>query len=215
MVRGSGGGDQTPVASERLGLQPADEPLQRRLVLLGGDGVAHPLGDHDLQLVRRPRLAVGGLGRGEGDAGAVRADLVGNTITVMNPKPYQTLTNPNSGTTAAGNYYFNPANFDISNLLALDSIASTNAAALPYYTYGTFPRNGMRGPGQTNLDLTVAKHFHIGERMDVELRGDAFDVLNHAEFANPDTTPTDSTFGQISTTVVQGRILQLALHLQF
>src|SRR5581483_5791128 len=154
---------------------------------------------------------------GEGDAGDVHADLVGNTVATFNPRPYQTLTNPNAGTTAAGNYYFNPANFDITNLLALNSIAKNDASALPYYTYGTFPRNGMRGPGQTNLDLSIAKHFRIGERMDVELRGDAFDVLNHAEFANPDTTPTDSTFGQISNTLAlsPGRILQLALHLSF
>jgi outer membrane receptor protein involved in Fe transport len=152
---------------------------------------------------------------GEGDAGAVRADLVGNTVMTLNPKAFPTLTNPNAGTSSAGNYYFNPANFDINNLLALDSIAKSDASMLPYYTYGTFPRNGLRGPGQTNLDLTIAKHFRVGERYDVELRGDAFDVLNHAEFANPDVTPTDSTFGQISNTIVQGRILQLALHLSF
>ncbi len=152
---------------------------------------------------------------GEGDAGAVRADLVGNMVTILNPKDFPTLTNPNSGTSAAGNYYFNPANFDVSNLLSLNAIAKSDASMLPYYTYGTFPRNGLRGPGQTNLDLTIAKHFRVGERYDVELRGDAFDVLNHAEFANPDVTPTDSTFGQISNTIVQGRILQLALHLSF
>ena len=154
---------------------------------------------------------------GEGDAGAVRADLVGNTVTILNPKAFPTLTNPNAGTSSAGNYYFNPANFDINNLLTLDSMAQTDASTLPYYTYGTFPRNGMRGPGQTNLDLTIAKHFRVRERYDVELRGDAFDVLNHAEFANPDLIPTDSTFGQISTTLSQspGRILQLALHISF
>ena len=50
--------------------------------------------------------------------------------------------------------------------------------------------------------------------MTMELRGDAFNVLNHTEFMNPDTTITASTFGQISTTY-PARILQLALHFRF
>jgi hypothetical protein len=48
----------------------------------------------------------------------------------------------------------------------------------------------------------------------VELRTDAFNVFNHTELQNPDTTITDTTFGQISTTYPE-RILQLALHFAF
>jgi len=62
--------------------------------------------------------------------------------------------------------------------------------------------------------LSISKHFLITERMDLELRGDAFNVLNHTEFQSPDLIPTDANFGQISTTY-DPRILQLALHLQF
>lgn len=151
---------------------------------------------------------------GAGDAGSVHADLV-SPVTTMNAKTFQTLTNPNSGTTAGGNYYFNPAIFSNSNLIALDAIASSDAAALPYFTYGSFPRNALRGPGFTNLDMTISKHFRFREgKEDMELRMDAFNVFNHTEFENPDTTITDSTFGQISTTY-PGRILQLALHFSF
>jgi hypothetical protein len=153
---------------------------------------------------------------GAGDAGNVHADLDGNQVATMDPKTFQSFTNPNptTPTTSAGNYYFNPANFSISRLLTLDSIAKSDASMLPYYTYGSFPRNGLRGPGQTNLDLAITKHFRVRERLDVELRGDAFNVFNHTEFQNPDITVTDSTFGQISTTY-PGRILQLALHVRF
>jgi len=43
---------------------------------------------------------------------------------------------------------------------------------------------------------------------------DAFNVFNHANFANPDTNIFSSTFGQVSTT--QGpRVVQIALHLRF
>jgi outer membrane receptor protein involved in Fe transport len=151
---------------------------------------------------------------GAGDAGSVRADLV-SALATMNPQVFQALTNPNSGTTASGNYYFNPAIFSNARLLALDTIASSNAAMLPYFTYGTFGRNSLRGPGFTNLDMAISKHFRFGEgKKDVELRMDAFNVFNHTEFQNPDTTITDTTFGQISTTY-PGRILQLALHFSF
>ena len=64
------------------------------------------------------------------------------------------------------------------------------------------------------MDLSIAKHFYIGEKLDVELRADMFNALNHTEFSNPDTSITDATFGQISTTN-PAREIQLALHLSF
>jgi hypothetical protein len=145
---------------------------------------------------------------GAGDAGYVRADLVGNSIGIMNPQSYQTI-NGN-----AGNYYFNPGNFSNIRLLNLDSIAQTDASQLPAYTYGTLGRNAFRGPGATNVDLAIAKKFKIREQATLELRGDAFNVFNHTQFGNPDTTISDLTFGQISTTAAP-RILQVALHLLF
>ncbi len=151
---------------------------------------------------------------GAGDAGSVRADLVGNSVGILNPKAFQLLGNANAGTASAGNYYFNPNNFTVNRINALDTIASTDASMLPYFTYGSFPRNGLRGPGQTNLDLAISKHFKLNERLTAELRGDAFNVFNHTQFQNPDTIITDSTFGQVSTTY-PARILQLALHFRF
>jgi hypothetical protein len=153
---------------------------------------------------------------GAGDAGNVHADLVA-PITVLNPKVFQTFTNPNAGTTTAGNYYFDPAIFSTSNLVTLNAIAKTDASMLPYFTYGSFPRNGLRGPGFTNLDMAISKHFRFNEgKRDVELRMDAFNVLNHTEFQNPDTALTinSGTFGQITQTY-PSRILQLALHFSF
>ena len=145
---------------------------------------------------------------GAGDAGYVRADLVGNSVGILNPKSFQTI-NGN-----AGNYYFNPGNFSNARLLNLDNIAQTDASQLPGYTYGTLGRNSFRGPGATNVDLALAKKFKIRERATLELRGDAFNVFNHTQFSNPDTSISDLTFGQISTTAAP-RILQVALHLSF
>jgi hypothetical protein len=145
---------------------------------------------------------------GAGDAGSVHADLVASSAGIMNPKTYQTI----NGNT--GNFYFNPNNFSNANALSLDAIAKQNAAQLPGYTYGTLGRNAFRGPGATNVDLAIAKKFRIREHATLELRGDAFNVFNHTQFSNPDTSITSPLFGQITTTA-DPRILQVALHLVF
>ncbi len=152
---------------------------------------------------------------GAGDAGAVRADMVASTPGIMNPQTYQSI-NGN-----AGNYFFNPNNFSNSRALALDALAQQNPAQLPYYTYGNLGRNAFRGPGATNVDIALAKKFRIRERATLEFRADAFNVFNHTQFANPDTSITSPQFGQITNTANNGdqnlpggpRILQVALQL--
>src|SRR6185312_9792478 len=57
---------------------------------------------------------------GAGDAGYVRADLVGTTVPILNPRTYQELSNPNAQTTSSGNYYFNPDSFSNARALDLD-----------------------------------------------------------------------------------------------
>ncbi len=55
--------------------------------------------------------------------------------------------------------------------------------------------------------------------MKLEIRGEFFNIFNHAEFANPDTTVASPTFGQILNTGVSNdprpRIIQLAGRLTF
>ena len=70
------------------------------------------------------------------------------------------------------------------------------------------------GPGATNVDIAITKKFKISESATLELRGDAFNVFNHTQFSNPDTSISDLTFGQITSTA-SPRILQVALHLMF
>ncbi len=80
-----------------------------------------------------------------------------------------TLLNPSSGTVSGGNFWFDPSDFSIARLKA----ANTPGGALTNYPYGTFPRNGLRGPGNINLDLSISKHFFVTEKANIELRGDA------------------------------------------
>ncbi|MGA8028552.1 MAG: TonB-dependent receptor [Bryobacteraceae bacterium] len=156
---------------------------------------------------------------GDGDPQLVRADLVG-PLSIMNPHSYTTI----NGT--AGNYYFNPNVFSNAREVNLDMLSQSNPAALiGQFTEGSFPRNALRGPGFINTDLSLSKHlFLLGEgKLDLELRADAFNVFNHTNFANPNTTINSPTFGTISevagasspTNPTGPRIIQVALHRRF
>jgi hypothetical protein len=147
---------------------------------------------------------------GAGDAGSVRADLILPTVATYNARGQQTI----NGNT--GNFFFNPVAFSNTALLALDSTAQSNAAALiGQFTYGTLGRNAIRGPGSINTDVSLSKHLlFLKEKLDGELRLDAFNVFNHANFQNPNTNINSPLFGQVSGTNGP-RILQVALHFRF
>jgi hypothetical protein len=66
----------------------------------------------------------------------------------------------------------------------------------------TFPatmtrRNSFRGPGHYNLDLGVYKGFKVTERVGLQLRAEAFNLLNHANlYVLGETADVSSPFVQ-------------------
>ena len=64
-------------------------------------------------------------------------------------------------------------------------------------TYGDAGRNIIRGPGSFNIDASLIKNTKIG-RFATEFRIEAFNVLNHPQFANPNTTIGNAAAGVIS-----------------
>ena len=92
---------------------------------------------------------------------------------------------------------------------------TTNSFTAPANnTFGNAGRNILIGPGTFNIDFSVHKEFTIAERFRLQYRAEFFNVLNHPLLNNPDTTITDSTFGQISS-ARDPRITQMALKLIF
>jgi hypothetical protein len=76
----------------------------------------------------------------------------------------------------------------------------------------------LMSPGQQNFDLSLIKRFPITwprESATLEFRSEFYNAFNHPQFGNLDTEFTSPTFGQISSTVVNPRVVQLALKLSF
>jgi len=51
--------------------------------------------------------------------------------------------------------------------------------------FGTMPRNPFPDSGFRNLDFSLAKNWHLGERLRAQFRAEFFNILNHPNFANP------------------------------
>jgi hypothetical protein len=95
-------------------------------------------------------------------------------------------------------------------------------------TFGDSGRNAYRGPKLLQVDSALTRTFPLHERLALNLRFEAFNVLNHPNFAAPGSTsgylgtsqPINSaTFGQVTSTVNgtagQARIFQGAVKITF
>jgi hypothetical protein len=134
---------------------------------------------------------------------------VDNSLTAIeNDRP--NLVNPNGIYTHKKLTKTNAGNRNLINASAF----AQNATG----TYGDVGRNTLRGPNYVQLDAQLSRYFPLGERFKLDFRLEAFNALNHPDFANPGSASlVSSSFGQVtSTTTGYGaRIFQGALKLMF
>jgi hypothetical protein len=83
--------------------------------------------------------------------------------------------------------------------------------------YGNTGVGILLGPGQFNFDTSLTKSTRIKERFNLQFRSEFFNIMNHPQFSNPGTLAVSSpgSFGQITTTSVNPRIIQFGLKLLF
>jgi hypothetical protein len=85
--------------------------------------------------------------------------------------------------------------------------------------FGALGRNTFRGPAYYNFDFALIKDTAFGrrnsgaERMDLQLRGEFFNLFNIVNMGLPSNTLTGSGFGVISKTAGTSRQIQLSLKL--
>jgi hypothetical protein len=82
------------------------------------------------------------------------------------------------------------------------------------YTFGNSPRSGLRCAPVVTTDMTLEKSFAITERVRLDLRGEFYNILNHAIFNVPDSTLGDAAFGAV-TSARAPRTGQVAARLSF
>jgi hypothetical protein len=80
---------------------------------------------------------------------------------------------------------------------------------------GNLQVGAFSGPAYFDWDLSVGKDFHLTERLKLNYRAQAFNVLNHPTFFAGDQNINNSTFGQSTSTASLPRVLQMSLTLAF
>ncbi|HVW10065.1 MAG TPA: carboxypeptidase regulatory-like domain-containing protein [Bryobacteraceae bacterium] len=94
----------------------------------------------------------------------------------------------------------------------------TAAFAIPSpQAWGNAGRNILRGPGDVNLDFGIARSIALAPdaaKRRLQLRGEFFNALNHANFGLPQGSIDSPAFGAI-TTSAPARQIQLGARLEF
>jgi Carboxypeptidase regulatory-like domain/TonB-dependent Receptor Plug Domain len=86
----------------------------------------------------------------------------------------------------------------------------TAFAAPPPNTYGDSGRGILYAPGQRTIDISLAKRIPIRQRLNLQLRADAFNLLNSPQLGFPNANIGSPTAGRITTTVGDNRQMQFA-----
>src|SRR5881296_1627472 len=96
-----------------------------------------------------------------------------------------------------------------------------NAFSLPPAgTFGNVARGALRGPGFFNVNTSLFKRIPLRERLNLQFRAEAFNVLNHANFSHPELIVFSGrdiagSAGVIRETSTRERQIQFALRLDF
>jgi len=122
------------------------------------------------------------------------------------------------------------ASFDSSQRSTAEWFNVQAFALQPFGSYGNLGRNTLTGPGIFGIDSSALKKFSFTERKYIQLRVEAFNLLNHPNFGDPNTSlasgpvtgagipiPRTGAFGTINSTrsTIPMRQLQFGLKLVF
>jgi len=83
--------------------------------------------------------------------------------------------------------------------------------------FGNLGRGALRGPDTTNYNTSLFKNFHVMDRFNLQLRGEAYNLFNTTNYAPPVTNINHPDFGRSVATVngESGRQFNLGVRLLF
>ena len=116
------------------------------------------------------------------------------------------------------NRWFNTSCFSVPNAGFVAGDASTDPSVR--WDLGNAARTDpdLRAHGINNWNIAVSKTTRVGDRVNLMLRIEAFNVFNRVQFGPPNTqatTAATSIFGQVTSQANQPRLMQLAFRLTF
>jgi hypothetical protein len=80
---------------------------------------------------------------------------------------------------------------------------------------GNMGRTFFEGPGAINFDANLMKRVRVAENKEVIIRLDAINVLNHANFGNPNLSINSTSFGRIALPTTGNRQFTFTARLEF
>ena len=144
--------------------------------------------------------------------GTRRADLLG-AIKYFDPRQVQSFVIPANPNGLAANYAFDPRH----RTVAADGTVTNPDASFatpPANRFGSSGVGVLRGPGRHNWDMVLSKNTKLREKIELQMRFEAYNVWNHVNFRNPNVTLSSRDFGTVSDAGAP-RLLQVALKLIF
>jgi hypothetical protein len=102
-----------------------------------------------------------------------------------------------------------PAEQNVDHWLSSAAFQSSAAGA-----YGNLGINRFEGPGSLQFDMGLSRIFAVREQQKLELRAEAFNLLNRLNASNPTATLNSANFGRILA-ASDPRIVQLAMKFVF
>lgn len=144
-------------------------------------------------------------------------------VTAQSGRPFTVALLPEIDNSGTGRSILGFGNNDRPNVVGNPELSSRttaqwfNSGAFAFPVPGTFGNSGrniLDGPGYHAINLSLMKNTALGERINLQFRAEAFNLLNHPNFNLPDNFLGSPTFGRI-TSARDPRHIQFGLKLLF
>jgi hypothetical protein len=116
-------------------------------------------------------------------------------------------------------HWFDTTTFDFSATCPAPGLLTPTGPSDTKKAFGNAPRYfaNIRNPGANNLDFSLQRDVRLpaGDQTRLQVRADFFNLLNHPQFAEPISDPSNPGFGRITGTALNNRTIQLGLHVYF
>lgn len=125
-----------------------------------------------------------------------------NIVPGVDPYLHGRILGGNASTNSSTRGFLNPAAF--------------SNTTVPAGTYGNLSRNAVRGRPYYQIDGALSRLFPIHESLNLQLRLECFNILNHPSFGTPTGAVNNANFGTVSSTSGEGpRVFQGSIKFNF